>query len=154
MLAIGRRPSEVILREPRPPEDLERPSDQRRALSLLCARLRLARLLTQLDDRGCAVSAALLESLDEDDMELLRLSAPERGFANLDTVQIVVRGGGRSEEWRFGWKPDIEDLAILNAFFAFAREPVLAFRSVAPSVSGLAGRFAGDADPVTTICFR
>jgi hypothetical protein len=145
VVAIGRRPSEVILREPRPPEDLERPSDQRRALSLLCARLRLHRLLTELDDRGCKVSAALLESLNEEDIELLRLSAPERGFPTLDTVQIVVRGEGRSEEWRFGWKPSIEDLGILNALFAFASEPALAFRAESPSVSGLAGRFAGDA---------
>jgi Type IV secretion-system coupling protein DNA-binding domain len=153
VLAIGRCPTEVILREPRPHEDLERPSDQRRALSLLCARLRLARLLTQLEDRGCRVPAALRESLNENDIELLRLSAPERGFPSLDTVQIVVRGEGRSEEWRFGWKPNIEDLAILNALFAFASEPTLAFRSSAPSVSGLGGRFAGDAVPVKADLF-
>src|SRR5207253_1489971 len=93
VLAIDGVPSEVVLREPRPPEDLERPSDQRRALSLLCARLRLARLLTELDDRGCQIPAALLEAVSEEDIDLLRLSAPERGYARLDTVQLVVRGG-------------------------------------------------------------
>ena len=87
-----------------PAEDLERPSDQRRALSLLCARLRLSRLLTELETAAARFPAALLESLTEDDIELLRSSAPERGFPSLDTVQIVVRGEGRNEEWRFGWR--------------------------------------------------
>jgi hypothetical protein len=145
VLAIGALPSEVILREPRPPEDLDRPSDQRRALSLACARLRLSRLLTELESRGCRVSAGLMEILSDEEVEQLRLSLPERGFARLDLVQIVVRGGHRNEEWRFGWRPDVEDLAALNALFAYAAEPALAFCTRSPSVAGLAGRFAGEA---------
>lgn len=118
-----------------------------RALSLACARLRLGRLMADLEDGfETAVDGALREPAELPWPEAFEDAELDRG-RNLETVQLRLHGEGR-DTVQLEWRPDLDDLATLRAALIFAEEPALTARlAEVPTLSSFCAERAPAAEP-------
>lgn len=97
-------------------------------LALACARLRLGRLLRDLQEDGARIDGALLlparEGLWDDIFQDAQLDA---GGA-LPTVLLRLRSPAEDATRQISWRPDLDDVAALRAAIAFAEQPALTLR--------------------------
>lgn len=99
-------------------------------LAVACARLRLGRLLRDLQENGVQIDGALLLHADEDLWPEIFQDAQLDAGPGLPTVLLRVRSPHEDPVTRqISWRPDLDDVAALRAALAFAEQPALTLQA-------------------------
>lgn len=103
-------------------------------LAVACARLRLGRLLRDLQENGVQIDGALLIRADDELWPEIFEDAQLDAGPGLPTVLLRVRSPHEDPVTRqISWRPDFDDIAALRAALAFAEQPTLTLRVQAGS---------------------
>jgi hypothetical protein len=105
-------------------------------LAVACARLRLGRLLRDLQGNGAQIDGSLLLGADDGLWAEIFQDAQLDAGAELPTVLLRVRSPHDDPVSRqISWRPDLDDVATLRAALAFAEQPALTLQAaVAPGL--------------------
>jgi hypothetical protein len=95
-------------------------------LALSCARLRLGRLLRDMQQNGVLIDGALLLPADDGLWPEIFHDAQLDAGGGLPTVLLRLRSPGEDSASRqISWRPDLDDVAALRVALAFAEQPAL-----------------------------
>jgi len=132
----------------RNPGGAENRSGAVQELALACCRLRLGRLLRDLEDDGATVDGALLLPAGAAWPAIFEDAQLESG-PGLPTVQIRIRSQDANDSRMISWRPDFDDLAALRAALAFSEQPALTLRAaLAPTLQSFCSGPAPVPEPV------
>ncbi len=119
-------------------------------LAVACARLRLGRLLRDLQEHGVQIDGALLIRADDELWPEIFEDAQLDVGPGLPTVLLRLRSPHEDPVTRqISWRPDFDDIAALRAALAFAELPALTLRVQAgPSLKAFCAGAEPEPEPV------